>query len=107
MLCVVPSPQFVILSKEPSTSGNGMASLGSREQILTELSRFNTAPERAGDDVLYGPGIRLELPPGQDRVSQMLLTVVEEEIAWLVIMRLAKTFHWKIVDPNSGRELNA
>ena len=109
MLCAVPSPQFVILSKQQSGSGNGMASLGRRDQIVNDLSRFNTAPERDGDDVLYGPGIRLELPPGagQDSVSQMLLTVVEEEIAWLVIMRLAKTFAWKIVDPASGRELNA
>ena len=75
--------------------------------MLRDLSRFNTAPEREGEDVLYGPGIRLELPPGQDTVNQILLTVTEEEIAWLVIMRLAKTFDWKIVDMNSGRELNA
>jgi len=107
MLCAVPSPQFVIFSKQQSSTGNGMEWLGRRKQIVDELSRFNTAPERAGEDVLYGPGIRLELPPGQDQVGQMLLTVVEEEIAWLVIMRLAKEFNWKIVDPNSGRELNA
>jgi hypothetical protein len=102
----VPS-HFVILSKSSATS-NGMVPLGSRKQLINELSRFNTAPEQAGDDeVLYGPGIRLELPPGQDPVSQLLLTVVEDEIAWLVIMRLAKTFNWKIVDTESGRELNS
>lgn len=94
-----------------------MAPLGTRDQILQELSRFNTAPEREGDDVLYGPGIRLELPPagegrgtqraGNDQVNQMLMTINEEEIAWHVIMRLAKTFEWKIVDTESGRELNA
>ena len=84
-----------------------MLPIGSRTQVLRDLSRFNTAPEREGEDVLYGPGIRLELPPGQDTVNQILLTVTEEEIAWLVIMRLAKTFDWKIVDMNSGRELNA
>ena len=85
-----------------------MAPLGSRKQLIKELARFNTAPEAASDDeILYGPGIRLELPPDQDPVSQLLLTVVEDEIAWLVIMRLAKTFQWKIVDTESGRELNA
>lgn len=99
--------QFVILSKQ-SASNNGMAPLGPRKQLITDLARFNTAPEQTSDDeVLYGPGIRLELPPGQDPVSQLLLTVVEDEIAWLVIMRLAKTFNWKIVDTESGRELNA
>jgi hypothetical protein len=103
----VSSEQFVILSKNSSTS-NGMAPLGSRQQIMRDLSHFNTWPQREGDDdVLYGPGIRLELPPGQDPVSQMLLAVVEEEIAWLVIVRLARMFEWKIVDPESGRELNA
>lgn len=98
-------PQYVILSKQRA-GNNGMAPLGNRSQIVRDLSHYNTAPERDGDDVLYGPGIRLELPPGEDTISQMLMTVIEEEIAWLVIMRLAKTFEWKIVDTNSGRELN-
>ena len=102
----MPAQQFAIMSKQRS-NGNGMLPIGSRTQVLRDLSRFNTAPEREGEDVLYGPGIRLELPPGQDTVNQILLTVTEEEIAWLVIMRLAKTFDWKIVDMNSGRELNA
>ena len=85
-----------------------MAPLGPRTQLIKDLARFNTAPEQSSDDeVLYGPGIRLELPPGQDPIRQLLLTVVEDEIAWLVIMRLAKTFNWKIVDTESGRELNA
>jgi hypothetical protein len=101
----VSLPQFVILSKRPSNN-NGLAPLGQRNEILRDLSRFNTAPERDGDDVLYGPGIRLELPPGQDVIDQILMTINEEEIAWLVIMRLAKSFDWKIIDTNSGRELN-
>jgi hypothetical protein len=89
-------------------SSNGMAPLGARADLVRELARFNTAPECEGnDDVLYGPGIRLELPPGQASVNQILMTIVEEEIAWLVIMRLARAFNWKIVDTSSGRELNA
>ena len=99
--------QYVILSRQPPpSSGNGLASIGSRKQIITELSRYNTAPASKDDDTLYGPGIRIEMPPGQDPVTQMLMTVVEEEIAWLVIMRLAKAFCWKIVDMQTGRELN-
>ena len=38
-------------------------------------------------------------------VTQMLMTVVEEEIAWQVIMRLAKDLDWKLRDPATGREL--
>lgn len=99
--------QYVILSRQPaSASGNGMGAIGTRREIISELSRYNTAPDGSGDDILYGPGIRIEMPPGQDPVTQMLMTVVEEEIAWLVIMRLAKAFSWKIVDMNTGRELN-
>lgn len=84
-----------------------MATLGRRADLVRVLERFNTAPERAGDDVLYGPGIRLELPLEQGEVSQILMTITEEEIAWLVIMRFLKEFEWKIVDMNTGRELNA
>jgi hypothetical protein len=102
----VPAQQYVILSKQPA-SANGMAAIGRRSEIIGTLASYNTAPEREGEDVLYGPGIRIELPPGQDKVSQMLMTVTEEEIAWLVIMRLAHALQWKIVDPNTGRELNA
>jgi hypothetical protein len=103
--------QFVIVSKKPASpggGGGGLSPIGSRKQVVRDLSRYNTASEVENeDDILYGPGIRIELPPGQDPLTQMLLTVTEEEIAWLVIMRLAKQFEWKIVDTESGRELNA
>ena len=99
-----PSRQFVILGR--SSTGNGSAaSLGPRKELLRNLFGVNTSPERAGEEVLYGPGIRIELTPGQDPVTQMLLTITEEEIGWLVTMRLAKKFQWKIVDMATGREL--
>ena len=98
--------QYVILSREAAAGGDGLAPIGPRGDIVNSLSRYNTAPD-GGDEVLYGPGIRLDIPPGEDPVTQMLLTVIEEEIAWLVILRLAKAFSWKIVDMNTGRELNA
>ena len=96
--------QFVILSRETSRDG-GLAPLGSRQDIIDRLAQFNTAPEVAGQDILYGPGIRLEFSPGEP-VSQILLTVTEEEIAWQVMMRLAKALEWKLLDPSSGRELS-
>lgn len=96
--------QFVILSKEESINGE-LSPLGDRKDLVDQLGKLNTHPARPGEDILFGPGIRLELPPGEDLIKQVLLTIVEEEIAWLVIMRLARTLNWKIMDPMSGREL--
>ncbi len=98
--------QYVILSNEVPTD-NGMAPIGSREEILNLLASYNTAPENDDESILFGPGIRIELPPDQDPVPQMVLSVVEDEIAWLVIMRLSKELKWKILDPMTGRELKA
>ena len=96
--------QLVILARGEST-GDGLTPLGTRDQIIKQIAIYNTAPEGEGTDILYGPGIRIELPPG-DPVRQMLMTVTEEEIAWQVIMRLAKGLEWKLLDPATGRELN-
>lgn len=95
--------QFVILSAEPSSQG--MAVLGSRSSLLRDLAAFNCAPESEGADTLWAPGITIELPPGQDEITQMLMTIVEDEIAWLTIVRIVRHFGWKLLDPSSGREL--
>jgi hypothetical protein len=84
-----------------------MAPLGARAVVVRELLDYNTGPEREGEDILYGPGIRLELSPGQDPLTQLLLTITEEEIAWQVIERLTKRFDWKLLDPATGRVMNA
>lgn len=102
---ILVSQQFVILSKENS-SGEALAPIGSRDEILQILSNYNTSPECEGDETLFGPGIRIEFTPGQDPVTQMLMSIEEEEIAWLVVMRLAKELNWRILDPETGRELN-
>ncbi len=94
--------QYAITSRE---SNKGPQTLGSRREIIEQLSTLNTGPEQPDDDVLWGPGLRLEMTPGQDPVTQMLLTIVEEEIAWLPIVRLAKQFDWSVMDIETGREL--
>lgn len=102
----MPSQQYVILSREKA-KGDGMVPLGTRKEIVEQLKNFNTAAERTGEDEpLYGPGIMISLPPMTDPVPQMLVSITEEEIGWLVVLRLAKHFRWKVVDPMSGRELN-
>ena len=97
------SQQLVILAKAETRDGS-LAPIGRRSEVIRSLEQFNTAPEAPGKDVLYGPGIRIELPPG-DPVAQMLLTVVEDEIAWEVIMRVGRALQWRLLDPGTGREL--
>ena len=61
--------QFVIMARE----GDGTAPLGTRAEIVDQLAGMNTMAQEAGEDVLWGPGIRIDLPPEQDPVTQMLL----------------------------------
>ncbi len=79
-------------------------SLGTREYILSSLASYNTMPEKEGDDMLWGPGIRIELPPTEGDVQQMLLHFVEDELAWDILPRLAKQFDWSVTDIETGRE---
>lgn len=95
--------QLVILARE-DPDRDGPAPIARRARILEDLAALNTGPESPGGDVLYGPGIQIELPPDQDPVQQMLLTVVDEDIAWSVIRRLLRTFPWRMQDPISGME---
>ena len=80
-----------------------MAPIGTREEIIEMLERENTAADEEGGDVLWGPGIQISLPP-TNPIPQMLLSIVEDEIAWLVIMKLARKFNWRLIDTDSGRE---
>ena len=97
--------QLVILSGQPPPEGASLAAIGPRQDVLKNLALCNTSPERQGaDDVLFGPGIRIELTPGQDPVTQMLVTLSEDEIGWHVLRRFVTEFHWKLLDPRSGGE---
>jgi len=95
---------FIVTS--PASGGDrGLQPLGSRAEIAKALSARNTAPERPGEDTLYGPGIIIEFSPGQDPVLQMILFIDDEDIAWQVIPRLARELHWRLVDDATGREM--
>lgn len=96
--------QLVIQSKDAGTT-DGLAAIGSRKDIVSSLRDMNTSPEQEGGTRLYGPGIAIDVPDA-DPVTQMMLTVMEEEIAWLVIMRIARKMNWKLLDLETGRELS-
>ena len=99
------SQRFVICSQQPPGE-SGLAPLGTRRDIIEQLGTMNTAPAQEGESILYGPGIRLEMGPDDDPVKQMLMTIVEEEIAWLVISRMAHAMKWRVVDVETGIPVN-
>ena len=98
--------QLVILSSLDAGKGEPLPPIGSRCNVIEKLELANTSPESPdAEDVLYGPGIRIELTPDQDPIRQMLVTVTEEEIGWKVLTRLINHFQWKLLDTVTGQQL--
>ena len=97
--------EFVIQSRTRAADGS-LGPLGPRRDLENALSCRNTMADHPGGDRLYGPGIEIDLNPGEDPVVQMLLRISDEDIAWDVILRLARDLQWKIFDPSTGRELS-
>lgn len=98
----------MILSSEPSRDGQRSPILPRRE-LLDRLAPHNIAPESPdATDTLFGPGIRLELSPGEDPVSQITLTIVDEDIAFArrngPLMRLKQVLPIRMSDVESGLE---
>lgn len=90
-----------------SAKPNAPAALGKPREVLDALARFNIAPDGgkkpAAMEVLFGPGMTLEFPSGQESVTQAMITVQEEEMALPVLMRLCKTLGLSMVDLETGR----
>lgn len=103
----MPKRQIVIVSSEPAEEG--LPPLGTLEEVAEQLANFNTAPDGSsrsgvsGTVVLHGPGLVVELPTGLDRVTQGLVTLIDEDVAWPVLMRLVKSLPWKLLDLETGR----
>lgn len=100
------------MSSAPAPPAGGMAPIGTRREIVASLRTLNTGPQTEdgsmpahGEDVLFGPGIEIELPPEMDPVTQMLVRLTDEDVGWDVIRRIAQHTHWRMLDPMSGREL--
>lgn len=82
-------------------------SLGSYAEVAEQLSNFNTHTDNAPDTpgILYGPGIIVQMPMvgPEDPVHQVAVTLVEEDIAWPVLIRICKGLGWKMMDAETGR----
>lgn len=81
--------------------------LGSFAEVEATLAQLNCAPDgsTSGMNLLYGPGIVLQLPmvDRRDPVMQIMVSLNDETIAWSVLERLCRVLDWKLMDPKTGR----
>ncbi|MFM9997223.1 MAG: hypothetical protein ACKVU4_15650 [Phycisphaerales bacterium] len=85
-----------------------MIPLGSLDEVLQAFARCNTAPDggpkkRGGSEVLYGPGMVVDVPTFGPDVTQAMVSVSDDDIAFPVLQRLCKATGWRMVDLESGR----
>lgn len=102
--------QLVLMKSRPASDKGApeMEPLGSPEEVLKALSRFNTAPDGSpgsavGTQTLYGPGMMILMATTQPKVLQLMATLTDEEIALPVLMRACKSLGWAMTDMESGR----
>jgi hypothetical protein len=104
------SDLYILQKPRPRAEGGGLAPLASRAEIAQFFRAFNTAADRAGADVLHGPGIRVEMPPMQDPVLQLTITVTEDELFHILffgtqneprgrLLRATLERGWRFFDP--------
>jgi hypothetical protein len=82
--------------------------LGSLRTVLDALAAFNTAPDGstrklAAMEVAHGPGMIVELPALAPQVTQAMVTLTDEDIAFPVLQKLCRANNWVMVDLESGR----
>ncbi len=101
--------QLVLLNpNDPSDPSAGYAPLGSPEDVEDALAPYNTARDGSGGTssgtiFFHGPGIVVEIPRGHDTIQQALITVIEADIAFPVLMKLCRGNAWKLQDVESGQ----
>jgi hypothetical protein len=95
---------------DPAHDG-ALPPLGNLKQVEAVLARFNTAQDGAlgkasmGLLTMYGPGMILEVPTGSDEISQLMVTMTDEDFAFPVLMRLCREQKWTLMDPETGQRL--
>ena len=88
-------------------SALNMVSLGRFKDVTAALAHLNCHTDGDPDafNTLHGPGVVLQLPMvgPDDPIMQVMVTLVDESIAWAVIERAVRATGWKLMDPKSGR----
>lgn len=105
--------QLVLMVKREEGE-HGSPPMGSLEEVIAILKRFNCWPDGSGPEgmgkspgmaLAYGPGMVMEIPAaaGAGEVMQVLATMTDEEYAFPVLMKLCRESGWTMMDPESGR----
>ncbi|MGQ0627165.1 MAG: hypothetical protein ACT4PL_03585 [Phycisphaerales bacterium] len=101
--------QIVLLKAvDPRRSEDGLPALGTIRTVTECLARYNTAPDGApakggGIALLFGPGLIVEMPTGNDDVVQLMVTMTDEDFSFPVLQRVCREQQWTMMDPESGR----
>jgi len=101
---------YILQKPRLKAEGGGLVPLASRAEIAKFFQTMNTRADRDGADVLHGPGIRVEMPPMQDPVMQLTLTVTEDELFHILffgtaneprgrLLRATIERGWRFFDP--------
>lgn len=90
-----------------------LKSLGTRAEIRAALLPYNTCAEteKVSEEELYGPGIRVTLPPYDPAeesgpITQFSLSEDDLDISKGVLLRLARSFDWDLIDLSTFRRLH-
>ena len=101
--------QIVLMKPGPGEDGPSMSPLGKLDEFESTVRPYNIAFDGSehspstGTALLYGPGLVIEAPTSTDQVTQAIITLIDEEIAWPVLMRLCGDMQWAMMDMESGR----
>lgn len=101
---------YILQKPRLKAEGGGLVPLASRDEVVRFFRSFNTAPDRTGADILHGPGIRVEMPPMQDPVMQLTVSVTEDELFHILffgtaneprgrLLRATLEQGWRFFDP--------
>lgn len=97
--------QFVLMRS--AQDGDSPEPLGKLPDVEAFLSRYNIAPDGStngmGTKILHGPGMVVEVPLGLDRITQVIVTLNDDDFSWPVLMRLCSKESLAMVDLESGR----
>lgn len=94
--------------------GDGLPPLGSADEVLGALARFNTAPDGSAPGrnhaamnlvATHGPGFVAEMSTADDDVRQVMVSMTDEEFAFPVLARLCREQKWTMLDPDTGQQL--
>jgi hypothetical protein len=109
----MPKRQLVLINAaKPADTDDrdgpaGLPPLGDLRHVTSALARYNTAPDGGKPGVgmltLYGPGLIMEIPTGREDITQVMVTMTDDDFAFPVLTRLCREQRWTMMDPDSGR----